>query len=290
MKRYINVLFALLICGCAMAQDIYVYATIGSAEVKRSGNWQKLKKRDALKSTDIIRVGENSALSLIDKKAEKVYSISKCDENTVSQTVETVKSKQPSMSAQFFNHAMKSLFNGEADKISHSAAGCTYRGDIVENDIAKALAGKCKESGLKNIANEKTDMAVSFEIIDRNSGKVISAPATIGTQTYFRIKNNSSTALYVNVLDVNSQGENYACLPMDDAQTMSHLLIPANSTVDLAEFPMEFAEPVGLDCFIMIAVEQPYDLRLVEKYLENNVAPSTNAIPVGIYKKELMVR
>lgn len=290
MKRYFVIIITAFLCGLVSAQDLYVYSTIGTAEVKKGGSWQKLKRRDAVSMTDMIRVADNSALSLLDRKAEKVYALSKTAEKSAQSAIDAVKDKQPSMSAQFFNHAMKSMFNGEADKISHSAAGCTYRGDVVENDIAKSLASKCNGAGLKTITNEKTDMAVSFEIIDRETGTVINNQTQVGTQSYFRLHNNSNTALYVNVLDLDAQGGSYSCLPMDDAQTMSHLLIPAEATVDLSEYAIEFTEPVGSDCFVLIAVSQPYDLRMVEKYLKSNPAPATNAMPLGVYKREMIVK
>ena len=76
---------------------------------------------------------------------------------------------------------------------------------------------------------------------------------------------------------------------MDDAQTMSHLLIPAESTIDLIDYPIEFTEPADEERMVMIATEEPYDLRIVNKYLKENRVKQTSSYPVGIYVKSLSV-
>ena len=66
----ISTLFSML-----FAQDLYVYNVIGQAEKRENGNWVSLQKRNQLKMDDVVRVADNSALSIIDRKAEKIYSI-----------------------------------------------------------------------------------------------------------------------------------------------------------------------------------------------------------------------
>lgn len=125
-------------------------------------------KRNPLQLNDVVRVGNNSALSFIDRKAEKIYSISQNNGQKVSELIANYKGKQ-SYAANFVSHASKSLFNGGSDRISHEAAGCTYRGDIVENDIAKAILAKHKGNELGSMNNANTDYAISFSILDRRT-------------------------------------------------------------------------------------------------------------------------
>ena len=73
---------------------------------------------------------------------------------------------------------------------------------------------------------------------------------------------------------------------------MSHLLIPANCTIDLVSYPIEFAEPKGVDNLMLIATEIPYDLRQVKKYLEKVDASNTatSNYPIGVYSKKINVK
>ncbi|MBO4805917.1 MAG: DUF4384 domain-containing protein [Paludibacteraceae bacterium] len=290
MKKIALTLLAAFFCCLLHAQDIYVYSSTGSAEVQKGSQWNRLKKRDVLSADDVVRIAPNSCLTLLDKKAEKMYSIPQSSPKKLAVLIDELKGKQQNVTTQFFNHALKSMFNGGSDRISHEAAGCTYRGDIVENDIAKSLFAKMEGNSLKGASNQKTDYAISFELLERDGdNKNIQNEAKIGKQAIFRVKNNGDKPMYINVLDLDSNGDTYVCLPMDDAQTMSHLLIPAESTIDLIDYPIEFTEPAGEERMVMIATEEPYDLRIVNKYLKENRVKQTSSYPVGIYVKSLSV-
>lgn len=289
-KSFLIALLSMLV-SFVCAQDIYVYSIIGKAEKQANGKWVALQKRDLLLLTDMIRVDNNSALSFIDRKAEKIYSISQNNGQKVSELIANYKSKQ-SYASNFVSHASKSLFNGGSDRISHEAAGCTYRGDIIENDIAKAILAKHNGSPLGSMNNAKTDYAISFSILDRRTKAELEGVVALDSQAVFRIKNSSDTPLYVNILDINKNGEKYDCLPIDDATTMSHLLIPGNCTIDLTTYPVEFSEPVGIDNLILIATEVPYDLRQVMKYFDKADASKVQSsnYPVGVYCKKIEVK
>lgn len=292
MKKTILAAVLSMLVGLLSAQDIYVYSVIGRAERQENGQWVMLQKRNQLKMDDVIRVADNSALSIIDRKAEKIYSIPQTSSKKISELIAAYKGKQ-SYAANFVSHASKSLFNGGSDRISNDAAGCTYRGDIIENDIAKSLIAKVKGAGsFDGFDNAKTDYQISFEILDRNTKSTLGAEVLVDNQAIFRITNSSDVPLYINILDINQLGEKYVCLPIDDATTMSHLLIPANCTIDLVSYPIEFAEPKGVDNLILIATEVPYDLRQVKKYLEKvdaNAAATSN-YPIGVYSKNVTVK
>ncbi|MCB9017167.1 MAG: hypothetical protein WCU80_05370 [Paludibacteraceae bacterium] len=285
MKKIAFTFIMSLICCIANAQDLFVYSTIGTAEIYKNGKWAKLEKRNGLTVKDIIRIGKNSALSILDKKAEKIYSIPESEAKSVGKSIESVKDKQQAVSAQFIQHAMKSMFNGESDKISHEAAGCTYRGDDTEHDIFRSIQTKLNGDSLSQIKNEQTDYSISFEIRNRETQEIITNDVKLGIQAFFRIKNNSNKPMYVNVLNIDSFGKRYVCLPMDDAQTMSHLLIPANCTIDLTDYPMEFTEPRGMNYMILIAAENPFDLRSISSGFSKTTEKGVlSSYPLGIYK------
>ena len=65
---------------------------------------------------------------------------------------------------------------------------------------------------------------------------------------------------------------------------------PANCTVDLNDYPIEFIEPKGLDCLILIASEEPFDLRMVNRILSTSVLDQNSKYPVGVYKKNINVK
>lgn len=291
MKRIFLVAVMSMLCSMLFAQNMYVYSVIGVAEKQVNGKWQLLQKRDQLSETDIVRVGDNSALSVLDRKAEKLYSFAQTNSKKMSELIASYKGKQ-SYSANFVSHASKALFNGGSDRISHEAAGCTYRGDIIENDIAQALVFRAKGKSFDSYDNAATDYAVTFEVLDRETKQSLEGVVKIDKQAIFRIKNNSESALYINILDIDSQKNRSVCLPIDDATTMSHLLIPANCTIDLSTYPVQFAEPAGVDNLILIATEEPFDLRQVNNYLEKVDPAAVKSVnyPVGVYSRQILIK
>lgn len=284
-------LFFALFLGLAQlvsAQNMMVYNVTGTAEKQENGAWTKLTRRAALQPTDIVRVGENSALSVLDRGTSKVYAIKQSDAKKLSDLISAVQNNQSSANAQYFDHMVSSLFNGGTATVSHNAAGCSYRGATVENDIARTLAFKKGNNALSGISNGTSDYGVKFELIDRKNGNVLDQ-VYIGKEAYFRITNTSDMDLYVNILDINAEGELYDCLPVDEAMTLSHLMIPANSTVDLADHAIAFSAPAGTDHLILIAMPQPFDLREVNRMLLKPGLTGAASCQVGLYNKVVKI-
>ena len=67
MKKLI--IAALLCLGeLAGAQNLIVYNVTGTAEKQEAGAWKKLTRREVLQENDVVRVGQNSALSILNKE------------------------------------------------------------------------------------------------------------------------------------------------------------------------------------------------------------------------------
>ena len=71
MKKTVLTILASLFSILLYAQDIYVYSSTGAAEVQKGSQWNRLKKRDVLSADDVIRIGQNSCLTLLDKRRRR---------------------------------------------------------------------------------------------------------------------------------------------------------------------------------------------------------------------------
>ncbi|MCQ2191514.1 MAG: copper chaperone PCu(A)C [Paludibacteraceae bacterium] len=287
MKKWI---IAALLCLCEMAgaQNLIVYNVTGSAEKLDGSNWKALTRRETLKETDVVRVGKNSALSILDKGSSKVYALKQGEAQKVGDLIGDIRSNQNSASGKYFDHMVGSLFNGSSSTVSHNAGGCSYRGAAIENDMARTIAFKQANNSLVKISNGTSDYNVRFDVIDRNADTTLSK-VFIGKEAYFRITNNSEVDLYVNIIDVNAEGELYDCMPVDEGMTLSHLLIPAKSTIDLKDYPIAFSEPVGTDHLLLLAYPEPFDLRVVNKVLLTPGLSAAKSCKLGIYNKSVNI-
>lgn len=287
MKKYIMAAL-LALCEVAGAQNLIVYNVTGSAEKQEGAAWKALTRRQVLQEGDVVRVGENSALSILDKGTSKVYALKQGSAQKVAALIAGIKENQNSASGKYFDHMVGSLFNGNSSATSHNAAGCSYRGASIENDMARTLAFKQANNALAGISNATTDYQVNFDVIDRQSGSIIK-DAYIGKEAFFRVTNSSEVDLYVNIIDVNQEGELYDCLPIDEGMTASHLLIPAQSTVDLRDYPIAFSEPAGTDHLLLLAYPEPFDLRIVNKVLLTPGLSAHKSCKVGVCNKQMKI-
>mgnify|MGYP003513602908 CR=1 FL=1 len=289
----LSVASMLIMAVATYAGNLFVYSVTGSVERKAGNAWQTLTKRAELQESDVVRVKDGASLSIIDKSAQKIYATGAVDGKSVG-TIIKEQGSASSASTQFVAHAVKSLFNGNGtDNISHSAAGCTYRGDRAPRlnrhaESAKSILAKKNSEAQFNVSNEKSDFGVSFDLVDPKTGEIVVA-AKAGREVYFRVKNNSSKILYVNVIDVASNGEMAECLPIDDAQTLSHLLIPANCVIDLEDYPIELTYPLGTDNLVLVASEVPYDLRQVNKFLKMPNIKADGKQQIGVYSRTIAI-
>ena len=126
-------------------------------------------------------------------------------------------------------------------------------------------------------------------LVDEQTGAEISGRAPMGRRFFFRITNRGDIPLFVNVLDIASDGSLYDCLPIDEGGTMLHLLVPGNSTVDFRQYPMEFSEPAGTDLLVLTASDRPFDLRRVAEALGMNRPADASPDGVGIFRMPLEV-
>ena len=125
--------------------------------------------------------------------------------------------------------------------------------------------------------------------MDRKADTVLNGKVYIGKEAYFRVSNTSNVDLYVNIIDINAEGELYDCMPVDEGMTLSHLLIPANSTIDLKDYPISFAEPAGTDHLLLLAYPEPFDLRVVNKVLKTPGLTAAKSCQLGIYNKSVNI-
>lgn len=280
MKRIINstlaLLAALLLAGPAAAQTYRVASVNGEASCLRSGSWSALSPRETLSSTDVVRIGERSVLSVIDREESKLYALKAQKEAPL---LEIIRAQSRSALGRFAANFMRALTRGDTEKISHEA-NVSYKDLNADGAIYAAMADPAYRSA----------RPVSMTLVDEQTGQEISGSAEIGRRFFFRVTNRASEPLFVNVLDVASDGSLYDCLPIDEGGTMLHLLVPAESTVDLRRYPMEFSEPAGTDRLILAAYDRPFDLRNVIKAFEAGKPADASPEGVGLFRTDLEVR
>ena len=73
MSRFLVIIVALFANVSLMASNVSVYKVIGAIKMKKQDSWANIEKQFNLRDTDIILIGKNSSLSLLDKSNSRIY-------------------------------------------------------------------------------------------------------------------------------------------------------------------------------------------------------------------------
>jgi hypothetical protein len=147
--------------------------------------------------------------------------------------------------------------------------------------------GLTTEQLLCNPANTlQTDMDVRFELVSCDTGFEIKDKVEGNTGSYVRVHNNTEEALYVNVLNIDRQGNKYLILPVDEAATCAHLLVPPMSTVSFKSEPFIFSEEPSEEAFILIATQDPVDFSILMNPIKGGKGKSMKS---GLSRKHYRV-
>jgi hypothetical protein len=151
-----------------------------------------------------------------------------------------------------------------------------------------ATADKTVESMLIDPATPvSTDYDVQFELIDCTTGLALDERIAPNTSCYLRVTNRTADLLYVNLLDIDRQGNKYLVLPMDASASCAHLLVPAMSTVSFKKEPFIFGDEPSQETLLLMAVREPVDFSIV---MDNIKTGGHGTMPVGLNRRFYQVK
>ena len=211
----LGLLVSLFLAGTLSAQSYRVASVNGDAHCLRAGQWDALTPRETLSAEDIVRIGKHSVLSVIDRDGNRLYALKEQEEAPLAEIIEA---QRRSALGRFATNFLRALTRGDTEKISHEAT-VSYKDLNADGAIHAAVV----------TLDYRSAYPLSMVLVDEQTGAEISGRAPMGRRFFFRITNRGDIPLFVNVLDIASDGSLYDCLPIDEGGTMLHLLGPGNS-------------------------------------------------------------
>ena len=191
----------------------------------------------------------------------------------------------------------------DSEKMSHpntymQATATAYRSSsndsLLLNQLGHHLAfgGSSVDKTIESIlidpaASVSTDFDVQFELIDCTTGMPLEEHIAPNTSCYLRVTNRTSELLYMNMLDIDRQGNKYLVLPMDAAATCAHLLVPAMSTVSFKKEPFVFGDEPSEETLLLMAVREPVDFSIV---MDNIKTGGQSTMRVGLNRRFYQVK
>lgn len=276
MHNKIFLLLLMLLPITMWAQSYTVYSVVGSAKVQNGNTMVPLKPRKVVNAQTRIAIADESAVTVIDEKNAKMFSFTTRGTHTIGQLVGTAKGGGKNLSRQYMSYLVKQMFGDGSQKMSHpdtymNATATAYRStssdSLLINKMRELLAGDLQKRLEPQLLDATkpvmTDYDVQFELVDCETGVPVGNDITPGTSCYVRVSNHTPEMLYMNVLDIDANGNKYLVLPMDEASTCAHLLVPPSSTVSFKSEPFIFGDEPSKETFLLMATPNPVDFSIV---------------------------
>ena len=255
MKKIIALLIFALCSMSLFAEDYQIYELYKSAYVKSAnGNkWKKAKLKMKLNSSDQIMLSEDARIKLLEMKTGKTYEWKKEGTIKVGDVVrECLKIK---------SNWLKQLFSTVIDNITDSPikiwweTGVQRKGQV-DIHVEQVLAKQIKDFREHKIL-ASPELTLSRHDINDN-------------EFYFNIHNNSSDTLYVNVLAVNKEHNDYSILYDIRENDMWMILpVPSHSLLSLTEFIL--CKNTAFQ-YVVFGTRTPILIEKFKKQLEQDVS------------------
>ena len=199
MNRTILILLAALLALPMSAESRYsVYKAKGTVLVfpKAEKTWKEASPKRELQLRDSLRLGEQSAVIILDNANSLLYTYEKRGECTVMEALRYARDKAGARTAAV-NAEMKRCIESRTDASSYEVLGVTYRGHGTVS-YTDSLAARLRL--LPQLSKEGAKLSLALE--PSRGAKV------------FRIRNGSVVPLFVNVLRVSGE-DLTVCLEFD---------------------------------------------------------------------------
>ena len=271
------VLLALLPLG-ACAQKYVVYSVVGKACTQQGKIFSPLSARKYLSPATKLKIAPESAVTVIDESKQKMFSFTRAGVNSVGDLVGMSSKQTKNLTKQYMGYLVKQLFGSSSKKMVHPDAymqvtGTSYRAVAKDSLMAARLVeilddgtsahGTAEQQLFDGNNSIASDFDVSFDLVDVETGKTVGNAVRRNTPCYARVTNNTDETLYVNILNIDKDGNKYLVLPIDEEATCANLLVPAFSTVGFKSEPFITPDNTSDDAFVLVATEEPVNFSIM---------------------------
>ena len=298
-NKVITLLLSLIIVSALQAQTYTVYSVIGNARIVNGKKSVPLTVRKQINAKTHLFIGAESSVVVLDEKNNKLYSFSSEGTFDMGQLIEKAKNRAKNVSKHYMSYLIKQLFADESQKMSHpdtymQVTATSYRSASADSMLLHRIVQSLPQTSNLSIEQQlcqsdnilQSDMDVSFELVSCDTGFEIKDIVKKNTGSYVRVHNNTEEVLYVNVLDIDEKGNKYLVLPVDEAATCAHLLVPPMSTVSFKSEPFIFSEDPMKETFILVATREPVDFSILMSPIQSGNGKTMKS---GLYKNTYRV-
>ena len=255
MKRLIVIVIVIISSVQLTYADLYqIYSFENSVYVKSEKNdWQQVRKKLQINSTDSIQLGTNSCIKILDVSSGSTFEWKEQGKYEVSDIVRDCLTKKAHWIQRLFSTLINNVTD-EPNKLWVSQGG-TLKGDnndILEHSLAKELLSYC------------------YGLSTPSSDLVLKAQGVGKRELSFDITNKTTDTLYVNVLAVNIKQKSFTVLYDIREGKEKWMIFPIapKSTLSMSDFTVSNNKNYK---YVAFGTSKPIGILKLEKYLNIKV-------------------
>lgn len=248
MKKAVLILLAALLALPLPAGSRYsVYKAKGKVQVRPKAEkaWTAAVRNRELQLGDRLQLGEESAVIIFDSTNSLLYIYEKPGECTVMEALRSVRDKAGART-RAVNAEMRRCIESHGDDPSYGVLGVSYRGQGAVS-YTDSLAARLRL--LPQLGKEGSRLSLALEPAEE--------------ATVFRIRNESSVPLYVNVLRIDGE-DLTVCLEFEGKEGSEGALVDAGAAVLLDQYPFVVLDGAS---YIVFGTTRCYDTRSLQRAL-----------------------
>ena len=283
MKQLLVVLLLLapiLDISAAATKEYIVYSVAGKAFLVEGRQETELHANVRLKPNSMIKIENESAVTVLDEKNSKMFSFTKKGTNSVKSLVDLATNKGKNLPKLYVEYLVKELANSSKKKMVHpdsymQVSATVFRSESNEKQFVNEVFDLFTKKDQGTLSAES--MMVDKDLADKAGNSAC----------YVRVRNRTMSPLYVNVLNIDRSGNKYLVLPMYEDLTCSNLFVPADCTVSFTNEPFIFPEGQSDETFVLFASEEPVNFSVLMSPLKRE---GEGKMKVGVFRQFYQVK
>lgn len=257
MKRLLILIAALSVAVAVSAQSRYeVYRTGGDVAVKkfRSEEWKAAARHDELVLMDILKIGKDGSMVVLDKRNRSLYRFDKAGEKSLKGMIDDALRKADNVTANLNRELISELKDDKGDGAAYTQVAAAYRG-ADNSSVLESLGAYIAGIGF----HESGDAVPCrfYEHPEAEGGLGCTAVEVSEDEVHFSFTNSSGHDVFVNVVCVGSDGSRNMCFDFGYTSESPFIFLPDGAEVSLPQY--SFATADGGFSYVMLATAQIYD-------------------------------
>lgn len=238
-----------------------IYKLTGTVSLKKGSEWSVLQKRDEVKLTDMVRIGEKSEVQILDRTSNRIYKSLQSGEFRIVHIINQARQHSDQIAHQVNKAIFENMKRQNVQNQTFSRIGATMRGDAEQPAVTDSVYCAIRQL---------IDAILQVKPISWDAKLSLVKKKLSDGEFYFKIENGHEVPLCVNLLRIDRRDQSASlCFNWGYTCDEPYILIPTKQSLSFDDYI--FAEQPDEDniVFVLFATQVPFDNQALQLLLKS---------------------